>query len=489
MTDIKKTSDDIVSSKNEEGLSSPDKNSVQDNAFEKQEGANPKNDQANQDKNNSVEAESNADANADNSDEPQEYLSKASELAGPDEGEETQSADAIVIKKDTSDDQDIPGPAPAVEKASKAPRAKKKKGRIIRWLVFIFLLILICLAVASIYKIFEYFDKKNAEISAQIEQLKSQNKNINARIETGNATDNKQNKDYQAVGKRFDQIDQKLKSAEQRLASQRKRILSMSTTSKEDWLLAEAEYLLKLANQRILVERNAQGARSLLVEADNILRDLDDPDLFPIRQQLAKDIAAVRLIEKIDVEGLYLRMQALIGSIDELTTRPDWDQRKLSSKPSQKKALSVTAEKQNNITEKSFFSSVRNKFLSFTQRFDGYIRIRKHDEDEDFMLVPTPAQSYYYKQNLQLMLEKVSLALLREQQVVFEKNLSQAHDWLKDKFPVSAKQQAFLSEIEEIRQVQVVQNLPDVTQSLEALKEYILKLHALEGTVNEGGGN
>ena len=39
----------------------------------------------------------------------------------------------------------------------------------------------------------------------------------------------------------------------QRLDSHNKRLLSLSSTSREDWLLAEAEYLLRLANQRLLM--------------------------------------------------------------------------------------------------------------------------------------------------------------------------------------------------------------------------------------------
>ena len=46
-----------------------------------------------------------------------------------------------------------------------------------------------------------------------------------------------------------------LSQVDQRINAQQQRLINLSTTSREDWLLAEAEYLLRLANQRVLIER------------------------------------------------------------------------------------------------------------------------------------------------------------------------------------------------------------------------------------------
>src|SRR5690606_8016466 len=44
------------------------------------------------------------------------------------------------------------------------------------------------------------------------------------------------------------------------LNGQQERLRALSTTTREDWLLAEAQYLLRLANQRILTERDGANA-------------------------------------------------------------------------------------------------------------------------------------------------------------------------------------------------------------------------------------
>ena len=83
------------------------------------------------------------------------------------------------------------------------------------------------------------------------------------------------------------------------LNGQQQRLLNMSTTNREDWLMAEAEYLLRLANQRVLIERSATSAVGLLESADAIMEQvaagLGDPELFAIRRAIAQDLAALRL--------------------------------------------------------------------------------------------------------------------------------------------------------------------------------------------------
>ena len=43
-----------------------------------------------------------------------------------------------------------------------------------------------------------------------------------------------------------------------------------------DWQLTEVEYLLRLANHRLRLERDADGATALLSSADGILADIDE---------------------------------------------------------------------------------------------------------------------------------------------------------------------------------------------------------------------
>ena len=274
-------------------------------------------------------------------------------------------------------------------------------------------------------------------------------------------------------------IEKRIAASEQRLKAHNKRLLSLSTTTREDWLLAEAEYLLKLANQRVLIERSASAAISLLVQADSIFRDLDDPDLFPLRQALAKDLAALRLAKEIDVEGIYLTLTALSEQVENLPLRHSWEE---ISKPStsannearEAEALELTVQ---NALEQSRWQKLKQGFADFVSGLDSYVRITDHSYKAELLLEPNSAM--YLQQNLRLILERSQLALLREEKEIYQSSLAQAKNWLMKYYPKSASRLTFVTEIEKLHDQKIIRELPNITGSLELLRAYIERLHKL----------
>ena len=88
-----------------------------------------------------------------------------------------------------------------------------------------------------------------------------------------------------------------------------------------DWQLAEVEYLLRLANHRVRLERDADGATDLLTAADETLARLDDFAFHEVRALLAEETASLRAFEGADVAGVFLRLEAAKGLIDQLPLR------------------------------------------------------------------------------------------------------------------------------------------------------------------------
>ena len=80
-----------------------------------------------------------------------------------------------------------------------------------------------------------------------------------------------------------------LERTQTRLSDAIKQVEAGRSTSEADWRLAEAQYLLRLANQRVLMEQRPEGALTLLRSADKVLADLDDVSLYGLRQALAQD--------------------------------------------------------------------------------------------------------------------------------------------------------------------------------------------------------
>ena len=80
--------------------------------------------------------------------------------------------------------------------------------------------------------------------------------------------------------------------AEQQLLAQR--LETVLGASRQDWRLAEAEHLLRMASLRLSALHDTNSARFLLQAADQILMEQDDPAAFAAREQLAKSISALQ---------------------------------------------------------------------------------------------------------------------------------------------------------------------------------------------------
>ena len=149
-------------------------------------------------------------------------------------------------------------------------------------------------------------------------------------------------------------------------------VQSLATVDRQDWLLAEAEYLLRVANQRAQLSGDARSAAQLLASADEILQDLDDAALHPVRAEIAKEIAALQSSAERDVEGSYLALQALANEVAKL---------KIYQAPSYQPAPAETQ-------ATDWKQRLQVGFAAAWEKLQSYIRVREHDENFRAQIVP-----------------------------------------------------------------------------------------------------
>lgn len=348
-------------------------------------------------------------------------------------------------------------------KATTASPSSKRGGALRVIFILLNVFVLAALAAAGYFAYQEYV-KYQDKLSAADANQNVLNENI-AELKNTVAQAQKQNAELvERLASAEQSLQQKIDVNDSRITAQQNRIRAMSTTSREDWLLAEAEYLLKLANQRVLIEKNASSAIGLLEESDSILRDMQDPQLFTLRQAIARDLAALKLADKIDVEGIYLSISALSEEVENIPL--------YTSKENKPKNDYIGDEAIETSTEKSFFS--------FLNTFKDYVRIVDHAEKPQVLL--SPESTLYLRQNLRLILERAQLALLREQTLIYRESLEQASAWLSRYFPQTSKAAAFKSEIDLLKDREILAELPNISTSLELLHNYIEELHNLGST-------
>ena len=263
------------------------------------------------------------------------------------------------------------------------------------------------------------------------------------------------------------QFIQGLESVQQRLDQHSRRILSLSTTSREDWLLAEAEYLIRLANQRLLMERQAVGALALLEGADQVLLEVDDLDLFSVRERLAKDITALQLTAPVDRSGIYLRLAAIAEQVLLLPTAP-----RMADAVDTGESVASGAE--------NWYQRLWENMKASAQGISRYIRVTRHDRPVEPLLPPDGG--LYLRQNLRFMIERAQLAMLREEPEIYSHSLEQAILTLQQYFSTQEQAVALIESLSELSQREIAPTLPNINGSLVALQEYIERLHQLSGS-------
>ena len=252
--------------------------------------------------------------------------------------------------------------------------------------------------------------------------------------------------------------------------SQGRRLRSLTSTTTDDWRLAEVEYLLRLANQRILISKDSATALNLLATADQILLTLADPRFFDIRKAIAEDRAALLLVGQQDLDGVFLRLSALTQQLNKLPliVMPTFDTAdKVEINNVDNSVLSVWQQKINAIGGATW------------QELKGLVVINQRDSDIKPLLPPD--QQYYLRGNLQLMINQSQLALLDGRQAVYSDSLYRAESWLQEYFASDTDAiQSVIADIQQLQTIKVNVELPDIANSLLAVKQFFSEQRQIE---------
>ncbi|MBP0049591.1 uroporphyrinogen-III C-methyltransferase [Marinobacterium sp. AK62] len=312
----------------------------------------------------------------------------------------------------------------------------------------------------------------------QLKQVNSQQQTrINQQVETAIANGRAETAEAIAgVSRELGQLQARAEAdkanidqLQDRLTRSIQQVTATAEVSRKDWLLAEVEYLLRLANQRVLMEQTASGALNLLKSADEILRETDDVTLYDVRKALADDIAALEAVPRLDTEGMFLKLSALNRQVSELRVTPVTDKRQLPSLLEELTPESV---------EESWGEGLKASWNQAMNKFEQLIVIQHHDEPVKPLM--SPEQTFFLQQNLHLMLEQAQMALLQRKQQAYNASLEKAHDWIGTHFnPEDAATQAMLRGLNELQGINVAPELPDISGSLTALKGYLQEMQAL----------
>jgi uroporphyrin-3 C-methyltransferase len=223
------------------------------------------------------------------------------------------------------------------------------------------------------------------------------------------------------------------------------------------WVLAEADYLLQMANRRLLLERDAAGAIAALAAADQRLAGLNDPALSPVRSLISDELQALRALPLVDVDGITLELGALSKAVDSLV---------LAGAPREEAEDEVAAEEA---------GGWRGLLRSVWADIRGLVVIRRHEAGS--LPLITPDQRVLLRQNLRLKLETARLSLLRGHAQAYHAALQEADEWVARFYDAdSAATVAMREVLARLAATDIAPALPALDQSLHALREITARM-------------
>ena len=231
------------------------------------------------------------------------------------------------------------------------------------------------------------------------------------------------------------------------------------------WRVAEVAYLLRIANHRLAMERDIDAAKALLEGADAVLADLDDFAFHGVRAEIASELLALDSHEGADIQGAYLKLEAVKGKLDQLPLRlPEY---------SSLREPAPEAEAEQEVAPEAESSVVWSSLAVVGDRLAQLVRFRRH-EGEALRPLLAPDEADYLEQHLRLALERAQLALLRRDQVIFAANITAAQAWLEEYVDANhGVTEQLLAALGEAARLDVAAPVPDISGSLRALHEVV----------------
>ncbi len=226
---------------------------------------------------------------------------------------------------------------------------------------------------------------------------------------------------------------------------------------KRPWQLAEAAYLLRLANHRLQLQGDVEGAFIGLQSADLILKQMADPVLLPVREQIARELTQLKMVEEVDIEGISAQLMGLAESARKLPI----------------KGVQLVESLQSESEEVSTEQAV-DGWQGIISRVWGELRslvVITHHDKLIAPLMPAAQQSYLYH-TIELQLETARMALFKGDQQTWQASLSHARHWLNDYFdPEVASVKSTLESINQLEKIEISPVFPDISTSLRTLQQ------------------
>ncbi|MGF6192370.1 uroporphyrinogen-III C-methyltransferase [Serratia sp. 2723] len=261
----------------------------------------------------------------------------------------------------------------------------------------------------------------------------------------------------QQQGKTLEAADREQTSLVRQLNELQDKVATISGSDAKTWLLAQADFLVKMAGRKLWSDQDITTAAALLKSADASLAEMNDPSLIEIRRAITEDVGTLSAVAQIDFDGIILKVNQLSNQVDDLRLADNnRDERPMDEDDGE--LSSSLSEWRQNLTK------------SWHNFMADFITVRRRDSSAEPLLAPN--QDVYLRENIRSRLLVAAQAIPRHQNEVFKQSLETVSTWVRAYFDTTdPATKAFLEELDNLSQQSISMDVPGELKSQPMLEK------------------
>ncbi|HEJ9095897.1 uroporphyrinogen-III C-methyltransferase [Serratia odorifera] len=261
----------------------------------------------------------------------------------------------------------------------------------------------------------------------------------------------------QQQGKTLDAADREQNSLARQLTELQEKVATISGSDAKTWLLAQADFLVKMAGRKLWSDQDITTAAALLKSADASLADMNDPSLLEVRRAITEDVSTLSTVSQVDFDGIILKVNQLSNQVDNLRLADNDSDEAPMDEDSTELSSSLSEWRQN-------LSKSWHNFMA------DFITIRRRDTSAEPLLAPN--QDIYLRENIRSRLLVAAQAVPRHQNETYKQSLETISTWVRAYFDTTdPATKAFLEELDALSQQPVSMDVPQQLKSQPLLEK------------------
>ena len=223
-----------------------------------------------------------------------------------------------------------------------------------------------------------------------------------------------------------------------------------------DWLIAEADYLVRMAGRKMWLEKDLRTAIMLLGNADQRLKSLADPSVLPVRALIAQDIQALQQVNPVSEVSVALALDGLVKQVDKLAI--------------------ITPKEANAFTSDEVSDSAsdwqQNLLNVWRSLVNDFIRVEYRDEPVEPMM--TAQQEWLSREQIKLALQQAQAAALAGEQALYQASIERAATIISDDYiEYNNDVMGFQSALNQLKNTDISKAVPTELSSQAALESLL----------------